>query len=57
MPYEGHCHMDGDRGNIACGHLLKGTVLECHDTEGAGKLGLQLPEGPHLDRKTRTSKF
>ena len=56
--------MDGARSNVACGHLMKGTVLECHDTEGAGKLGLQLPVGLHiskwivfLSKKTRTSEF
>lgn len=36
---------------------MKGTVLEGHDTEVAGKLGLQLPVGLPLDKKTRTSKF
>lgn len=36
---------------------MKGTVLECHDTEGTGKLDQQLPVGLHVDKKTRTSKF
>lgn len=36
---------------------MKGTVLESHDTEGAGKLDLQLPLGLHLDKRTRTSEF